>query len=168
MKKKLFTLGATALMLVSPLAGSVAFAQDEPTQQTTLTYKVDEHFTWTIHDAVDFGSNKGINKTSVVNKKSVAVTSSTLAEGHVLHISVAGSGTGGAFEIKNGANGTEKLNYTIADSSAAIVSGGDVLTVASGANKGSKELTFTLSTTTKAAEVAGTYTGTVTYTASIK
>ena len=44
---------------------------------------------------------------------------------------------------------------------------GTVLEVAAGTNTGETKMDFKLSTTTKAAEVAGNYTGTITYTSSI-
>lgn len=168
MKKKLFALGASALMLASQVGGIVALAADD-TKTTNLTYKVDEAYTWSIHAAVDFGSNAGVNKTVAKNSNTVAVTKCVLAEGHVLHISIKGSGASNAFTINNGK--TEILNYTAVSSAigtSVLTAGADVLTNASGAANQSTNMTFTLSTTTKAQEVAGTYSGTVTYTAAIK
>ena len=168
MKKKLFAVGASALMLASQVGGVVALAADD-TKSTNLTYKVDETYTWSIHSAVDFDSNAGVNKTVVRDSNAVAVTKCVLAEGHVLHISVKGNGTSNAFTITNG--GTEILSYTVVSSAIgtnALTAGADVLTNASGAANQSTNMTFTLATTSKAQEVAGTYSGTVTYTAAIK
>ena len=168
MKKKLFAVGASALMLASQVGGVVALAADD-TQSTNLTYKVDETYTWSIHSAVDFGSNAGVNKTVVKDSNKVEVTKCVLAEGHVLHISVKGSGTSNAFTINN--SGTEILSYTVVSSAIgtnALAAGADVLTNTSGSANQSTSMTFTLATTSKAQEVAGTYSGTVTYTAAIK
>lgn len=168
MKKKLFAVGASALMLASQVGGVVALAADD-TKSANLTYKVDETYTWSIHSAVDFGSNAGVNKTVAKGSNKVEVSKCVLAEGHVLHISVKGSGTSSAFAINNG--GTEILSYTVVSSAIgtnALTAGADVLTNASGQANQSTNMTFTLATTNKAQEVAGTYTGTVTYTAAIK
>ena len=169
MKKKLFALGASALMLASQVGGVVALAADD-IKSTTLTYKVTESYTWTIHSAIDFGNDAGIKKTVAKGSNSVAVTKCVLAEGHTLHISIKGSGTSNAFTINNG--GSEILNYTVVSSAigtSALTSGADVLTNASGAANASTAMTFTLATTTtRPQEVAGTYSGTVTYTAAIK
>lgn len=83
-----------------------------------------------------------------------------------MNIKVAGSGEAGAFTITNG--GTEVLTYHAnngGDEDIAV--NGDVLNVNSGTNTGATTMKFTLDTTTKAAEVAGHYNGTLTYTASI-
>ena len=170
MKKKLFAVGASALMLASQVGGVVALAADD-TKSATLTYEVDETYTWSIHSTVNFNSNAGVNKTVVRDSNAVAVSKCVLAEGHVLHISVKGNGTSNAFTIKNGDGGTEILSYTVVSSAIgtnALTAGADVLTNASGQANQSTSMTFTLTTTNKAQEVAGTYSGTVTYTAAIK
>ena len=52
--------------------------------------------------------------------------------------------------------------------SSAVVVGGEVLNVPAGTNEADQALKFTLSTSTGTAEIAGKYTGTVTFTADVK
>ena len=82
-----------------------------------------------------------------------------------MNITVTGNGDNGAFSITNGKS--EILSYTVNESGTNIQTGGTVLSVASGTNTGSADLDYILSTTQKNAEVAGQYTGTATYEASI-
>ena len=83
-----------------------------------------------------------------------------------MNIKVAGSGDAGAFTITNG--GAEVLTYHANNGGAEdIAVNGDVLNVNAGTNTGETTMKFTLDTTTKAAEVAGQYNGTLTYTTSI-
>ena len=166
MKKKMLISFLSSLMLITTVSSTAVMADDE-TKVTTLTYTISESYAWTIHPAVDFGKNAGAGKTITKGSNTVSVTKCILEDGNSLHISVVGSGTDGAFTINNG--GTEVLNYTIKSGSNNITTGGDVLTVESGENISSTDMTFTLATTTsKTNEVAGTYSGTVTYTAEIK
>ena len=139
-------------------------AQDT-TASTDVKYSVTEGYTWNIHSEIDFGTSAGVNKTVNKSGNTVSVTKNIIPDGKTLKITVKGSGDNGEFQIKNGST---VLSYTIKDGDTEISTGGDVLNVAAGTNVGSKDLTFTLSTTTKTAEVAGSYTGTVTYTAAIK
>ena len=139
-------------------------AQDT-TVSTDVKYAVTEGYTWSIHSEINFGNDVGVNKTVEKTGNTVSVTKNIIPDGKTLKITVKGSGTDGAYEIKNGSTA---LTYTIKAGETEITTGGDVLNVAAGTNTGSKDLTFTLSTTTGTAEVAGSYAGTVTYTASIK
>lgn len=103
--------------------------------------------------------------TSVVTPDNpVEVTKNIIPEGKMLKITVAGSGTDNAFTIDNG--NTEKLEYDV-NNGKDLTIGETVLTVNAGTNAASKNMKFTLHTTGKDAEVAGTYSGNVKYTASI-
>lgn len=156
------TLGACALALVSAVTPVMA----EPDEKTTeVKYQVDEAYEWNIHPNIDFGKNAGINQKVSRTANKVAVTKNVLHEGAKLKIVVKGSGTDGAFTISNGK--TELLSYAINDAATPLTVGGEVLNVPAGTNTGEKSLEFKLTTTNKKAEVAGTYNGTVTYTASI-
>lgn len=166
MDKKLFALGAAAMMAaggVSPVLAEES-AQDSA-KDTTLEYTVDESYEWAIHPSIDFGANAGVNQHVAEANNKVEVTKNVLREGKKLHITVRGSGTDGAFSIDNG--GSEVLSYAINDGDADLEVDGTVLDVESGTNTGSKDLTFTLATTSKTAEVAGEYNGTVTYSAAV-
>lgn len=175
MDKRLFALGAAAMMAAGGVSPVLAEETAKDTNKdATLEYTVDETYEWSIHKGIDFGANAGVNQsidkdTDKENgKNTVAVTKNVLREGKKLHITLKGSGTGDAFTIQNGAAGKEVLSYAVTGIAAgAIDVNGIVLDVASGTNTGSDTLIFTLSTTNKTAEVAGEYTGSVTYTAAV-
>lgn len=168
--KNLLLAGATVLAaLAAPMN---VFAQDvtgttEPTSATTdVKYLVEDSYKWSIHPEIDFGKNAGINQHVAKEGNNVQVTENIIPEGKKLNIEVAGSGDAGAFTITNG--GTEVLAYHANNGGAEdIAVNGDVLNVNSGTNTGATTMKFTLDTTTKAAEVAGHYNGTLTYTTSI-
>lgn len=168
--RNLLLAGATVLAtLAAPMN---VFAQEvtgttEPTSATTdVKYLVEDSYKWSIHPEIDFGKNAGINQHVAKEGNKVEVTENIIQEGKKLNIKVAGSGDAGAFTITNG--GTEVLAYHANNGGAEdIAVNGDVLNVNSGTNTGETTMKFTLDTTTKAAEVAGHYNGTLTYTASI-
>lgn len=169
--KNLLLVGATVLATVVAPTMNV-FAQEvtgttEPTSATTdVKYLVEDSYKWSIHPEIDFGKNAGINQHVAKEGNNVQVTENIIPEGKKLNIKVAGSGDAGAFTITNG--GTEVLAYHANNGGAEdIAVNGDVLNVNSGTNTGETTMKFTLDTTTKAAEVAGHYNGTLTYTASI-
>ena len=169
--KNLLLAGATALATVVAPTMNV-FAQEvtgttDPTSATTeVKYLVEDSYKWSIHSEIDFGKNAGINQHVAKEGNKVEVTENIIQEGKKLNIKVAGSGNEGAFTITNG--GTEVLAYHANNGgSEDIAVNGDVLNVNSGTNTGETTMKFTLDTTTKAAEVAGHYNGTLTYTASI-
>lgn len=164
LKQKVLS-GVVALSMVTPLTTVAAFADDN-TKSANLKYQVTEGYEWSIHSEVDFGKDAGTNKTvdGTMETNTVAVTKNIIGDGKKLNITVAGSGTTGAFTI---ANGNTVLAYDVAAGDQTVLTGGTVLDVAAGTNKDSKVMTFTLHTTTDEAEVAGNYAGTVTYTAAI-
>lgn len=169
--KNLLLAGATVLATVVAPTMNV-FAQEvtgttEPTSATTdVKYLVEDSYKWSIHPEIDFGKNAGINQHVAKEGNNVEVTENIIPEGKKLNIKVAGSGDAGAFTITNG--GAEVLTYHANNGGAEdIAVNGDVLNVNSGTNTGETTMKFTLDTTTKAAEVAGHYNGTLTYTASI-
>lgn len=173
LKEKVLSAALAASMVV-PMAMPIVAKEVNPAaqdaQSTTLKYEVGSHYTWQIHTGIDFGHDKGINKqvTGAVtdaSEQKVKVTENVIAEGQKLHISAAGSGTEGAFTITNGKS--EVLSYTVKSGENAVDVNGDVLDVAAGTNTGETTMGFELTTTNKAAEVAGTYNGTITYTASV-
>ena len=139
-------------------------ANDE--KSTTVSYEVEQSYEWSIHSAIDFGSNAGVNQTVEKTGNVVSVTENVIETGKTLNISVAGSGTDGAFTIEN-KSGTATLNYHVLDGSTEKATGSTVLSVEAGTKTGSKDLTFKLDTSTGTSEVAGNYSGTVTYTATI-
>ena len=156
-------------MVTSAMAKEVKPAAGD-SQSTALHYEVGSHYTWAIHTAIDFGSDKGINKTvngavTDGSDQKVKVTENVIEEGKKLHITAAGSGTAKAFSVTNGSNTV--LNYAVKSGDKAVAVDGDVLDVNAGTNTGETAMDFKLSTTTETAEKAGTYTGTITYSASV-
>lgn len=173
LKNKLLSAGLAACMVV-PMAMPVCAKDVKPagddTQQTTLTYKVSSHYTWEIHTDIDFDHDKGVNKTvdgkvTDGSDKKVKVTENVIEEGKKLHITAAGSGADKAFTITNGHNTV--LDYAVKSGDKAVTVGGTVLDVNAGTNTGDTVMGFQLSTTKDTAEKAGTYTGQITYSASV-
>lgn len=174
LKNKLLSAGLAACMVV-PMAMPVCAKTVNPaapdSQYTTLHYEVGSHYTWEIHTDIDFGHDKGINKTDVDgavtdgSEQKVKVTENVIEEGKKLHITAAGSGADKAFSVSNGHNTV--LNYAVKSGGKAVAVDGDVLDVNAGTNTGETLMDFKLSTTTDTAEKAGTYTGTITYSASV-
>lgn len=159
-----------AAMVPAAMAGDAVNGTSaaDTTSTTQVKYAVTGGYTWSVPSEIDFGSDKGTNATSVVKAdEKVAVTKNVIEDGKTLTITAKGSGDDGAFQVKNG---NTKLGYTVKvdDSEQVLTVGGEVLSVPAGTNTKDAALTFTLSTTTGTAEVAGTYSGTVTYTASVK
>ena len=167
--KNLLLAGATALATVVAPTMNVFAAEgttDTTTETTNVKYLVEDQYVWSIHSEIDFGKNAGVSTNIVKEGNKVNVTKNVIQEGKKLNIKVAGSGDAGAFTITNG--GSEVLTYHANNGGAEdIAVNGDVLNVNSGTNTGETAMKFTLDTTTKAAEVAGHYNGTLTYTASI-
>lgn len=169
--KNLLLAAATALAAVVAPTTNV-FAQEvtgttEPTSATTdVDYLVEESYKWQVHAGIDFDKNAGVNTHVVREGNKVSVTENVIPEGKKLNIKIAGSGDAGAFTITNG--GGEVLTFHANNGGAEdIAVNGDVLNVNSGTNTGETSMKFTLDTTTKTAEVAGHYDGTLTYTTSI-
>ena len=160
--KKLLSFTLSALMVVPTVMPIMA--NDE--KSTTVSYEVEQSYEWSIHSAIDFGSNAGVNQTVEKTGNVVSVTENVIETGKTLNISVAGSGTDGAFTIENKSR-TATLNYHVLDGSTEKATGSTVLSVEAGTKTGSKDLTFKLDTSTGTSEVAGNYSGTVTYIATI-
>ena len=172
-------MSAATLAFISAGASNVLAEEPnslEETKSVELKYQVDEAYEWNIHSEIDFGENKGFNKYVHVESNKVAVTKNILAEGSKLVIRVKGSGTDNAFTINNG--GSQTLSYSIGNGERAIEVNDTVLEVAAGTNEGSSTLNFSLHTRNfggngtgyakEPAEIAGSYNGTVTYTAEIE
>lgn len=159
-----------AVSMMVPMMGMNVFAAEPDTKQTQVKYEVTQGYEWTIHSEIDFGKDKGVNQTVTSSgKNTVSVNKNIIPDGKTLNITVKGSGKNGEYEIKSG---TTVLTYTIKEGTGENVKdvtvGGNVIALAAGHNDASKDLTFTLTTGSGSAEVAGSYTGTVTYTAAIQ
>lgn len=178
-KNKLIKTGLCALSLLSVLSPMV-YAEDEQsgTEQimpvgttqdlktVTLSYEVSESYEWNIHPAIDFGKNAGANQTVSVKNNTISVTKNVLRSGNKLVIKIKGGGNNEAFTISNGKSQT--LDYAVNDGSKNLAIGDTVMEVSAGTNTANKALEFKLSTAKKNAEIAGSYNGTVSYTAEIE
>ena len=131
-------------------------------KSTEVSYAIEESYEWTIHSAIDFGTD--INNKTVSKGNRVNVSKNVLMKGNKLVIKVKGSGTNNAFTISNG-NG-ETLSYTVGDGSKTFNANDVILELQAGTNEGYKDLEFKLNTNNKS-KYAGAYTGTVSYTAEI-
>ena len=171
-------------MGVAAIDGTSAQFTDD---NTDVLYEVTEGYTWNIHAAIDFGRDAGIDgngENAHLSRpdNSVAVTKNIIADGKKLQITINASSykdrekttlkEANVFKI---ANGESQLAYTVTGATKGLLAiNGVVLEVAAGTNTGSEALTFALDTSklagaqsNLAAEVAGQYTGVVTYTANI-
>lgn len=169
MKKKYASKVLAAAMAVSMVVPGVnVLAADTPktTDSTTLKYYVTQEYEWSIHTEIDFGTDKAGTE-STVNKDAdngVKITKNIIPDGKKLSIKIDPKQE---FTI---ANGNTKLNYKVYNANAAtgneLTKGAEVVSADAGTNTASTAMTFVLSTNTT--EVAGNYTGTITYTASIE
>ena len=172
----------SAAALTTALLPAMAFAIEGPADEgapttgtTQVKYAVTEGYEWSIPTMIDFDKDKGVGATSVVEAKSdsgavqkVKVTRNVIPDGSSLQITAVGSGNNGALSVKNGST---VLGYKMekpGSPSREVAIGGEVLSVPAGTNEGEQPLTFTLSTSNGTAEIAGKYTGSVTFTANIK
>lgn len=171
--------GVAAAAMVAAMVPGMAFAaditgtiDDVTTQGTTdVKYYVTSGYTWSVPSEIDFGKDKGVNQTSAVaadgqgeNPQQVKVTKNVIPDGAKLQITAEGDGAQSAFTV---VNGKTTLSYTVAKGDSTINPGDVVLSVNAGTAEGSQALTFTLSTGSNTAEVAGEYKGKVHYVASI-
>lgn len=161
-----------AAMAVSMMACSgvmaaetaTATSETETTCETTVKYSVTAGYTWQVPATIAFEKDAGVGQTRTANGE-VKVTNNIIAEGRTLKIKIASDED---FTITSGTN--TKLNYTVKkqDATEALIKDGEILSVAAGTKEGAQNLVYTLSTTTDAAEVAGEYTGTLNYVASVE
>ena len=135
----------------------------------TVRYHVDQSYTWEIHSVINFGSNAGVNQTVDVTAKigssdiGVRVLKNVIGDGKELVISLNDTNTFKVF------NGNTTLDYQVSKTVGGepLSTNSRVLGVPAGTNTANQPLYFRLITGSGAAEVAGHYRGTVSYTAQI-
>lgn len=179
-KNKLIKTSLCALSLLSVFNTPVVYAEDgqSDTEQimpadiitqdlktVTLNYEVAETYEWNIHPAIDFGKNAGVNQTVSKKNNTVSVTKNVLRSGNKLVIKIKGGGNNNAFTISNGKN--QVLDYVVNDGVNNLGADDTILEIASGVSSSRKNLEFKLSTSKNNAEIAGSYNGTVSYTAEL-
>jgi uncharacterized protein YraI len=162
---------------------------------TEVTYNVTAGYTWSIPKDIKFGKDAGTGATRIVNATAnedtastdatdtagtapkVCVTKNVIDVDKKLTISIDTAstttttyeeGVGKGFYVESKG---EKLYFKIQKNDTLKTeltkTNNVVMSVDSGTNTGNQELVFTLTTTSKTAEQAGTYTGHVAFTASI-
>ena len=130
--------------------------------ETSVSYTVSEGYTWQVPATVTFEADAGVSKTRTANGE-VKVTKNVIGEGKTLKIKIASDED---FQIKTGSSTI--LTYTVKKNDTELAKGGEILSVAAGTDKDTQNLVYTLSTSTGVAEVAGTYTGTLNYVATVE
>lgn len=159
--KRIVSMILSGLMIVPSVIPVLA----SDVQTTNVYYNVDQTYTWSIHSDIDFGKDAGADTTVESDSNVVQVTENVIAEGSHLYISIEGSGTDRAFTISE-RNGTN-LDYDVYNGTTKVVTGENILSVEAGKNSDSADLKFVLHTQDDTAEIAGNYSGTVTYTATV-
>lgn len=128
-------------------------------------YKVASHYKWSIHSAIDFGTDAGPNNSVVKANNQINVLENVIPGKKYLNINVRGDGVDGAFTLTNGKS--ETLSYDISNDTGNIAVDGNVLSVPAGTDTATQNVSFKLNTKKSSAEVAGNYNGHVVYNAEI-
>lgn len=161
---------------------------------TQVKYEVTEAYEWTVPALIDFGENAGPGAKRVVNTTlekngantpstgtngtapKVIVTKNVITDGKSLKITLAPATPSTDFTVKNEQNveltyavtlTKTKIGTDIKDNLTTPIekTGTQILEVKAGTNTAEAELKFELSTTSDTSEKAGSYTGTVQFTA---
>ncbi len=155
--KKTFLASVTAVALAAAMVPAVALAADN--HETTVNYTVDEGYTWTVPAEVTFEKNATTDTQTPSDK--VTVSNNVIPAGKSTQIALGSSNT---FTVVSGA---ATRSFTVGkDASSTLKAGDPVLTVASGTASSEQPLTFNLLAPAGALQ-AGTYAGTVTFTAAL-
>ena len=178
-----------AAVLAAAMVGSMAvpaFAdvadssdiENQATGSTTVTYTVAQSYKWTVPNEVAF------NATTKTLTGNVTVKECIINEGATLKIGIASTGNEvddsntTAFKLKRYVDNNQKGNvirtYKVKKTNSSdgdLSQGAEVLNVTSGANSSGESLkqnlTFTLDEDSTKFETAGTYRGTLAFTASV-
>ena len=158
---KVVAAAMTAAMMVSML-GVTAFAAENKTEDsTTVKYEVTEEYTWSVPSEIDFTGDEDATITTSGTSgatQDVYVSKNVIKNGKKLNIALKDA-TNNTFKIKS-AEGAE-LTYAVNT----LAAGDTVLEVPAGTNTGEATLTFKL--TKDSVEKAGSYSGTLSYVATI-
>lgn len=150
----------SASILLGSALGTPVLAENTTSDNTQITYTVDESYDWTAPASITFESN---SNGSVSETGNVTVTNSVIGYGKKLVISISDMQH---FEL----NGTDRnpniRHYSVSNSSDVLLAGDEVLSVPYIDNTADEELTFTLNEETS--EIADTYSGTLQFIATIE
>jgi hypothetical protein len=125
------------------------------TKTTDLSLTVSQTYEWSAPASITFTTNA----TNETKAGTVSVTSNVIPDGKKLVIKISST------EDFKMTSGTAYRTYQVKKGSSVLAAGGTVLEVASGSNTGSQSLDFILQSV--ANPVAGTFTGTCDFEASI-
>lgn len=155
---KLGIITLSAVTLMSPVTTTILATSGDGDSSTDITYTVDSSYTWTIHSAISLNSS-----TTTGN---VSVTQANVAADKEIVIKVKGSGTDGAFTMKDkDGNGSNEISYNVQNGNEAVQVNGTVLTFDT---NDTATKTTTLSFALGSSNIkAGNYKGTLTYTATL-
>ena len=155
---KLGIIALSAVTLMSPVTTTILATSGDGNNSTDITYTVDSSYTWTIHSAISLNSS--------TTTGDVSVTLANVAADKEIVIKVKGSGTDGAFTMKDkDGNGSNEISYDVQNGNEAVQVNGTVLTF--GTNDTAPKTT-TLSFVLRSLNIkAGNYKGTLTYTATL-
>lgn len=180
LKNKLLSAGLTACMVVPmtmPVCANEVNPATNDSQNTTLTYTVTSHYTWTIHSAIDFDKYKEPGRVGIEvrsDENFIEVSENVIPEGTRLRITVNGDGDDhGAFEIRSRkGNGGIKFTYSVVSKvhPTPFNPSDEVLSVPAGENEKTVEMGFVLYNVpfnNANALIAGNYLGHIIYTANI-
>ena len=167
MKKNPVLAGLAAVALSATLVPALALADgatntingttESTTSSTEVKYTVNQSYTWTVPTEIVFDADAPTStKTGTVE-----VTKSVIENGKTLNISLGHENT---FTIKSGQDA--ECKYTVSAGDKVLAADANVLEVEAGVPTKSQELTFKLDDQTGKMK-AGTYTGTLSYLATI-
>ena len=176
--------GAMAVSIMVPMVGMNVLAEDtredtstvsgtsasDTTCQTTVKYSVGEGYTWQVPTEVTFTAN-ALTQTSAADN-GVKITKNVIKSGQKLSIKLTADQK---FTIS--ANAKDQADATLGyeiykgttETEPKLSAGDEVLSAKAGINEASTAMTYKLTTVTESgkSEVAGSYTGTLSYTASV-
>ncbi len=171
--KKISIATLSTVMMLTPMASTILAEDPTPTPTTqtgttTVTYTVNSSWEWnipTIMSDIDLSGGSAITGT-------VGIKNASIEPGKELKITATGSGTNGAFTLSHKTQ-EETIPYTVKivtgegeTATETAVNPGDQLFIYS-ADTPSVTLRYQVAPETGKTYTAGTYTGTVTYTATL-
>ncbi len=160
---KLGIVGLSVVTMMTPVSTVVLAEDPTPTpdaKNSNITYTIDSSYEWTIHS--DLNLNNATSSKPVSGD--VTVKTANIASNQNLTIAIKGSGTDGAFTMKDlNGTGTNEIAYSVNGGN--VTTGSTILTVTAGETM---PKTVSLQFALASSDVkAGNYKGQVIYTATL-
>lgn len=149
----------SASILLGSALGTPVLAENTTSDNTQITYTVDESYDWTA--PADFSFTENSNGTDT-QTGTVTVLNNTIGSGNMLTISIA---DGQNFELTDVDNPGNKRTYSVSDGTTSLFVGSKILAIPSGTATDFKDLSFQMNTVDT--EMAGNYSGTLRFTSKI-